>query len=62
MTNKKLALIITCVILVIAYAIVVAHNIKEAVAIVCLISLGAILFYGVLSSMHELIKIIRDEE
>jgi len=62
MKSKPLAILITFIIMVIVYAIVVAHDVKEAIGIICMIGLGAILIYGVLASMHELIKITRDEE
>ena len=61
MKSKTLAVIITGFILLISSAIVLAHNLEEVVGIVCLISLGIILIYGVFASMHELIKITRDE-
>jgi hypothetical protein len=48
--------------MVIVYAIVVAHDVKEAIGIICMIGLGAILCYGMFASIHELIKITRDEE
>ena len=62
MKNKNLALLLTALLILIAFAIVVAHTLEEGVAIVCLVSLAFILFYGLLSSMHELIKLIKDEE
>jgi len=61
MKSKPLAILITFIIMVIIYAISVAHNLEEGLGIVCLISLGIILIYGVFASMHELIKITRDE-
>jgi hypothetical protein len=62
MRSKNLALLITALFILITFAIVVAHTLEEGVAIVCLVSLAFILFYGLLSSMHELIKLIKDEE
>lgn len=62
MKSKPLAILITFIIMVIVYAIVVAHDVKEAIGIICMIGLGAILCYGMFASIHELIKITRDEE
>ena len=62
MRSKNLALLITALFILIAFAILVAHTLEEGVAIVCLVSLAFILFYGLLSSMHELIKLTRNEE
>jgi len=62
MKSKNLALLLTALLILIVFAIVVAHTIEEGVAIVCLASLAFIIFYGLLSSMHELIKLTRDEQ
>ena len=61
MRSTKLAFIITCAILVIAYAISVAHDSKEVVGIICMFGLGYILCNGLYYSIYELIKLIRDE-
>lgn len=61
MKSKNLALLITALFILITFAIVVAHTLEEGVAIVCLVSLAFILFYGAFASIHELIKLTRDE-
>lgn len=62
MKSKTLAILITGLILIISYAISVAHDLKEGFSIVCFTLLAFILIYGVFASMYELIKITRDEE
>ena len=61
MKSKTLAVIITGFILLLSSAIVLADNLEEVVSLVCLVSSGVFLIYGVFASMHELIKITRDE-
>ena len=62
MKSKTLAILITGLIMLISYAISVAHDLEEGFAIVCGIAGAAIMYYVMFYLTHEVIKITRDED
>jgi heme/copper-type cytochrome/quinol oxidase subunit 4 len=62
MKSKNLALLLTALFILIAFAIVYAHTLEEGVAIVCIVLLSYITTSGLYYSIYDIIKIIRKEE
>ena len=61
MKSKNLALLLTALFILIAFAIVVAHTLEEGVAIVGIVLLSYITTSGLYYSVYDIIKMIRNE-
>ena len=61
MKSETLAIIIIGLMTLMAYAVSVAHDITEGIALVCALSLTAIIYYGLYFVILIVIKDIRNE-
>lgn len=62
MKSETLAMFIIGLMTLIAYAVSVAHDMTEGIAIVCSISLTSIIYYGLYFVILVVIKDIRNED